>query len=306
MKLYKAQIELHSPIATLLKGDTIWGHIVWGIATHAGDADVAAFLSGCHSPEPQFVISSAFPQGMLPRPNMTEKIMTKTLTKTEYAQIKAKKKQRFIPSFLEDSIQEKGKGQAYFIKESEMHNTIDRLSLTVQDQGLFSIEAFWPNPNAFHSEKNIYDLYIASSYEEDQIMQLLEWAFENGYGADASSGKGVISVLPGLKEIQISTKTPGRFMALGPFVLGKENIPKDLLADIFVRRGKIGGGFGSSFNPFKKTVVLFDEGATFMCNEDTATVGNLITNVHSDSRICQSGFCPIVPLPLGVFNEETL
>ncbi|MBJ2356730.1 CRISPR-associated protein Csm4 [Sphaerochaeta sp. S2] len=306
MKLYKAQIELHSPIATPLKGDTIWGHIVWGIATHEGDIDVAAFLAGCHSSNPPFVISSAFPQGMLPRPILSERVVTKILTKTEYAQIKAKKKSRFIPSFLNDSIEIKGNAQPYFIKESEMHNTIDRLSLTVQDQGLFSSESMWPNPNAFMSGRIVFDLYIASDYEEDRIMQLLIWAFENGYGADASSGKGVVTVLPGLQKIQIPAKHSNRYMALGPFVLGKEKIPEDLLSNIFVRRGKIGGGFGNSFNPFKKTVILFDEGATFMCNEGTLFVGNLITDVHSDSRICQSGFCPIIPLPEGATHEETV
>ena len=44
MQLYKVSIKLKSAFVTPLKGDTIWGHIVWGIANHEGDDTVANFL----------------------------------------------------------------------------------------------------------------------------------------------------------------------------------------------------------------------------------------------------------------------
>ena len=72
MKLYKAQIELHSAISTPLKGDTKWGHLVWGLANHEGEESVAAFLQACKGPNPALVVSSAFPEGMLPRPVVHE------------------------------------------------------------------------------------------------------------------------------------------------------------------------------------------------------------------------------------------
>ena len=180
-----------------------------------------------------------------------------------------------------------------------MHNKVDRISLTVKDQGLYSTVSYWPNPAAFHAGRAVFDLYIASVFEPARLEELLTWAFENGYGADASSGKGVISVLPGIKMMELSVSQVTRYMALGPFVLDSDMIPEDLLSDIFIRRGNLGGGFGSSVNPYKKTVVLYDEGATFMCNEGTMVVGRLIENIHTDQRICQSGFCPIIPLPQG-------
>ena len=37
MQLYKVAIQLESSLVTPLKGDTIWGHVVWGIANHEGD-----------------------------------------------------------------------------------------------------------------------------------------------------------------------------------------------------------------------------------------------------------------------------
>ena len=44
MQLYKASLKLKSSLVTPLKGDTIWGHIVWGIANHEGEDAVKKFL----------------------------------------------------------------------------------------------------------------------------------------------------------------------------------------------------------------------------------------------------------------------
>ncbi len=62
MQLYKVSIKLKSAFVTPLKGDTIWGHIVWGIANHEGDDTVANFLEEEKSATPSLIVSSAFPK----------------------------------------------------------------------------------------------------------------------------------------------------------------------------------------------------------------------------------------------------
>lgn len=69
-----------------------------------------------------------------------------------------------------------------------------------------------------------------------------------------------------------------------------------MCADTFIRSGKIGGAFSSSLSPYKKTVILFDEGAIFESEEPLQFVGKLLTDIHTDKRICQSGFAPVVPI----------
>ena len=44
MELYKQTLRLESSLVTSLKGDTIWGHIAWGIAVHEGEQAITAFL----------------------------------------------------------------------------------------------------------------------------------------------------------------------------------------------------------------------------------------------------------------------
>lgn len=52
MQLYRASIKLQSALITQLKGDTIWGHIVWGIANHEGEDAVSNFLAEEKQSEP--------------------------------------------------------------------------------------------------------------------------------------------------------------------------------------------------------------------------------------------------------------
>ena len=174
-----------------------------------------------------------------------------------------------------------------FEQTQAMHNTINRFSNTVEE-GLFTTQELW-------STQKDFDLYVLSSYCEDRIKELCNWAFENGFGADSSTGKGKVSILDVCKvESKLSTN---KYVALAPFVTDFSTIkPGSLRADTFIRTGKIGGGFASSMNPYKKTVVMFEEGAVFETELPIQFIGNLITNVHSDSRICHSGFAPVIPI----------
>ena len=152
---------------------------------------------------------------------------------------------------------------------------------------MYSVEEYWAKENKF-------DIYVLSAYEKERIKELFEWAFENGYGADSSVGKGAICVLS-INEVM--PKCFGnKYMALAPFIVPDMSEIKDLRADIFVRNGKIGGAFSSYLSPWKKTVVLYDEGAIFESEKPLQYIGKLIENVHSEKKICQSGFSIVIPI----------
>lgn len=299
MQLFKATLKLLSPLATSLKGDTIWGHVVWGIANHEGDEAVEKFLDEEKSGEPSFIVSSAFPKGTICKPYPAHIARKENLSADDYAKIKKSKKQKFVPSadYFADSASEAAEAGApsAFEKVSAMHNSINRFSGTVEDGNLFAKEELW-------TENPDFDLYVLSSYPEERVKQLLGWAFENGFGADSSTGKGKISVQK-VEKARVKNHS-GKYVALAPFVLndgkfgGKNPVKEGTLnADIFVRTGKIGGAFSSFMSPFKKTVLMFDEGAVFESDEDLEFVGKLLTDVHADKRICQAGFAPVVPVP---------
>ena len=292
MELYRVILQLKSSLVTPLKGDTIWGHIVWGIANHEGDNAVADFIEECKSKEPSLIVSSAFPHGTLCRPIPHVQKREKSMTAEMYAQIKKSKKSiyaRAADFFAggKDSGEEIQLNNPFGL-HSVTHNSINRFTNEVLEGSLYSVSEIW-------SKTDLFDIYVLTSYKASRIKQLCEWAFENGYGADSSIGKGVITVL-GEPEIVNPKNKTNTYMALGPFVLSENCSIQDLRADTFVRNGKIGGVFVSSLSPWKKPVVLFNEGAVFTSREAIKFAGKLITDVHSDSRICQAGFAPVIPI----------
>jgi CRISPR-associated protein Csm4 len=300
MTLYRVTLELCSALVTPLKGDTIWGHIVWGIANHEGDGAVAEFLEQEKTDFPVLVVSSAFPSGMvcraLPEPAEREKISSKD----RYAQIKADKKKKYVPApdyFTGFDPKEAISESAFRVETVQtLHNTIDREVNTVLEGGLYSTAETWSGITDKNGLVSLWDMYVLSSLEKGRIIQLIDWAFENGYGADSSVGKGKI-IRQGEPVPVTPKKGANAYMALGPFVVPDGSGVSDLRADIFVRSGKVGGAFASVLSPYKKPVVLFDAGAVFSSAKALEYVGRLLTEMHGeDTRICQSGFAPVIPV----------
>ena len=289
MQLYKASLKLKSSLVTPLKGDTIWGHIVWGIANHEGEDAVKKFLDAEKKSEPELIVSSAFPKGTICKPFPKHEMRKLQMSKKEYAQIKKKKKEKFVSAEKYLTVSDEVYKKTFrFEQVQTMHNSINRFSGTVEEGNLFTTEEMW----ATHQD---FDLYVLSSYSKEKIKQLLDWAFENGYGADSSVGKGHIQV----EDIEpVQTKTCStKYVALAPFVTDFSVIKEDSLrANTFIRTGKIGGAYSSFMSPYKKTVILFDEGAVFESEKPIQFIGNLIEKVHADDKICQSGFAPVIPI----------
>jgi len=292
MTLYRIRFELCSSIVTPLKGDTIWGHIVWGIANHEGDEAVTKFLEQEKSDPPALVVSSAFPAGMLCLSLPPVKEDESIDDEDKYTEEKRKKKKtKYMPAedYFKDTKTPVKTIENPFKSVPVMHNTIDRSMNTVLESGLYSTEEKW------HDANIEWDFYILSSFKPERVKELVDWAFENGYGADASTGKGKINIKG--NPIPVETKIRGnKYMALGPFV-GTEKI-KNIRADIFVRSGKLGGSFASFMTPHKKPVVLFDEGAVFNCDTEIKYAGILLEKMHGTDKynICQSGFAPVIPI----------
>ena len=298
MTLYRIRFELCSALVTPLKGDTIWGHIVWGIANNEGDEAVTNFLEQEKSEPPALIVSSAFPAGMLCRALPSPMEREGSLDIEKYSEIKKNKKIKYSPAseYFIDTETTVNITENPLKSVSVMHNTIDRAMNTVLEKGLFSTEEKWPGIIRGNTYTNIeWDFYILSSFAPERVKQLVDWAFENGYGADTSTGKGKIKIKS--DPIPVKPKKQGnKYMALGPFADTKNEL-RNIRADIFVRSGKLGGFFASGLSPYKKPVALYDEGAVFDSDKPIEYAGILLEKMHGTDKynICQSGFAPVIP-----------
>ena len=68
MKQYRLRLTLLGPLGTGLTGDTLFGHLCWGIVYHAGRAALEDFLARMASAQPPLVIGDPVPAGFLPNP----------------------------------------------------------------------------------------------------------------------------------------------------------------------------------------------------------------------------------------------
>lgn len=286
MSLLRATVELRSSICTPLKGDTIWGHVACGIANHEGDEGVKAF---CNL-DPPFVVSSAFPHNMLPKPLLEPIEPEDFKTKEDYVQYKKEKKSKYITasSFLEIK-EDESIDEIKFKSMAVTHVSISRLSGTALDGMLYSVDEKWPDCD------RKMDLYISTTFEKERVLELLNWAFEFGYGADATTGKGAISVSNEILEIKQKHQYTGTYMALGPFVANGD-VLSNLRGTTFIRKGRIGGVLSTELTPYKKSIIFYDEGSTFKNDGKIEYVGAVLHNMHYNSNydICHSGLTPVI------------
>ena len=310
MKYFKIKIKVKSSLSTPIMGDTVFGHICWGIKYHEGEAELERFIKEYDDNAPPLIISNGFLSDMIPVPLLEPNLPISDVNLDDLNKIKKVKKAKYIPVSCfkseNESISEEKIGLAFkneknfethYKVNERLHNTIDRFSGQTLDEGggLFAVEEMW------YDEKHLMqDIYVVSSLSESRLKEIFTWGFENGYGADKSTGKGNIDVLE-VKSI-IFNKPNGnniRAMSLGHFVPCENDKIKNLKSDIFTKFGKLGGDYVLYKNPFKKPVVMYAEGATFSTEDDKYYVGSLLKDVHTDPNIRHHAFSPII-----FFNEE--
>lgn len=303
MNTYKARIKIHGRLLTPLRADTIFGHIAWGIARHEGAEALEAFLDTFEI-SPPLVLSSAFPAGCIPVPQLYNDLAQPS-DPNDYSQLKKIKRLRYMPAssinngnpLTRNAIVEAASSLLHGeTRVQALHNTVDRLrGGTLEEVGLFQTRETWLyriDPREGIKKPALLDIYIVSTMNVERIDTLLRWAFESGYGAKSSSGAGRVE-LQGIEVYSMPSKG-NRAIALAPFALEDPAEVEDLRADIFVRHGMLAQEFGASMNPFKKPILFFDEGSTFVPNHEKGFIGSMVREIHKDRRIRQHGFAPIL------------
>lgn len=317
MLLYKAQCRLHTPTVTPLRGDTIWGHLCWGIRNHEGEKALEDFLAGYSATSLPVVFSDALPVGFLPKPQLKPTVATAEAHeeaepspgpgKSDY---KRAKRIGFLATEAFDQtlspqaiLQLAGHGLtqdagAARRERKRTHNSINRLSGTVQPEGgLFHSAETWPE-----DREGLFEIYVASQEEQKAVEQYLTLAFADGYGADRSTGYGRVSVTQ-VEAIEWPVEG-NRMMCLGPFVSSAQ--VRDVRAETFTRFGRLGDVWAHHPNPFKRPIVMFEAGSTFSPSEKTShsatVVGRILGDVHSDARIRHLAAAPAIAIRDGGYE----
>ncbi len=320
MTLYKIKWCLKSPYGTQLQSDTIFRHIAWALVYLYGESRFAQILSGLMA-EPQMVLSSAFPPGYLPSPQIMAKIdfeLMKALYKYKpeheiaWSEFWKEFKRRSLISQADLLELEGGfdpisychmQFKSYLGSPRKVpskahppvfHNKINRLSGTTdaEEGGLFAEEVFWKN-----DERNM-ESYLSSS----EILSFQEWitVFEfisdSGYGKNKSTGRGELKV--SLEPIAAlpSAKKPNAHLLISNMV-PRDDDPTNCSYTGKAKYGKTGGTFANGISPFKYPFYMLLPGSVFYGAH--APVGRMLADIHPENKaIAQNLYAMSIPIEI--------
>lgn len=331
MKTYIARLEIKSAVATPFQSDTIFGHIAWAIRYTKSEAELENWLNNFSSSPT--LVSDGFPIDeednlLFPFPVLKatpnaelEKFIfsyfSQTPTKEDlisaYDAIKIIKKRNYIPQkVLEkyiNNLSELNLIQEYFdatyknlknppkfklsTKRYDMHNTINRLTNTVLEEGgLYSVESTYFQPNS-----KIWIAIRTNSLNENDLLNIFKFIEKNGFGKDASVGKGAVNLIDITQQDIPASSEPNAYLSLSHFIPDK-NFPMDIYYNFIVKFGKLGGSFANSMPVFKKPLIMFKPGSTILIKDKLEFNYELLQNIHPDERIRH--YACVFPLPVKI------
>lgn len=316
MALYRYRIKPLSALATPLRSDTLYGHLLWMAAQWQGPARVAELIDAFSGAKPPFRLSSAFPSGTLPKPQLPgiprghfeARFARHGELVTQLKRYKKFRKQAFVPlsswralagNLSQEALfehwlntpspsQNDEQAASFSAKAHQPHNSIDRRTGSVlAEGGLFFTPATWYGP------QSLLDLYVESD-DIDLFETLMGYLAQVGYGADCNVGKGQFSFERDT-DFDAATLTGQGDHRLCLSVCAAEDTSafRGYWAP-FVKHGRAWNATRQT-HPFKKPFLAFAEGSVFSAMPES---GYVLRNIHSDARIVQVTWPLTIPVTL--------
>ena len=331
--LYRYRLKPLSSLITPVMSDTMFGHFCWAIRYQDSEESLERFLKKYDADSPAPVLfSSAFLSGYIPRPTLpplsreqaqefvkkhfgTDKAsifegLTKIKSWGKLRSIKINHWKALKDSYNDEMLYDlllnedtSDDGKKDIVLELSAHNMISRETGSVPSEGggLFTREKIWYDLDI------LLDLYVLIN---DATMKavvdnfLTQYLPQNGFGADKSLGMGVLDISRdenfNSDDFEVSSANALMSLSLSAF---PDMVSYRAFYRLKAKFGKLGGDFsvtsptGGDTKPFKKPVLMYEEGAVFIGNHSLDTVP-LLSDVHSDARIRHCGIPVTVPLTI--------
>jgi CRISPR-associated protein Csm4 len=296
MQDHKIRIKLTSPTGTPWQSDTIFGHLCWQVARGVLGIGVEEFLSPFMAGEPPFVLSDAFPAGLLPRPLLGEKTDVAG-TPDEYAAKKLWRKAAFysIDDFLLVCRGAEPRGQPYadpWLAATVPHASLSRVTGTTAEPG-----GFFESESAFMHDPAELDLYVRSvDGWSEKVMDLLSAVSRVGFGRDKSVGLGafVVEGMESFNGFQVFNGADG-FVSISSMVPSASD-PAIARYRLRLKKGKLGEEWIQP-NPFKRPLLEMEPGAVFRTGSTIKSFYGRLVRGLSPARpeVVQNCFALAVP-----------
>lgn len=338
MRRYEITLKPKSAFGTALKGDSLFGQFCWQVAYDPGLVSGGIQELTRHYPSKPFaVFSSAFPkmngdktEYFFPRPayiKADDDVTDRTSRKKALIDRKNMRACRWMAStkgesldalngeFLNDadmlkrflnklptvrkSVFASVEAGGILTRFSQPHNSINRLTGST-GQGTF---APFSKENLFYipgTELALFVLVDDDMTDIDRVVKGMERIGSAGFGRDASTGLGRFDIL-GFEDWELpAVKDSDGMFTLGPVVPPKQEF-QNVFFSPFVRFGKHGDRLATGVNPFKKPIIMADEGAVFKPADPTLLavpwIGTAVTDIsYVEPETVAQGYAPWLPV----------
>ena len=304
MKLYRIKLHQLSPSRTPWHSDTLFGQLCWQVALLDGEGAVGEFIQRFRK-DPPFVLSDAFPEGLLPRPLAPWLGSGMAENPQDYARLKKQRKARYLTieqffnvrmgAELPHDADPPGGG---WVQQQMLHAAMDRNTFTTGEGGqLYQTTGSLAHSKVEADNTGLLDLYARATNEGiDELIGLLKLLAMVGHGKDKSVGSGHFNVL-GHEPLPEWDDLPGAdgFVSLSSYVPADDD-PTEGYWKIRVKKGMIGEhlGFG---NPFKRPLIQFEPGAVFKTSDPKPWYGRIVDGVATQHPEVVQG-CQCVAITL--------
>ncbi len=305
---YRVRLRIRSPLGTPLVADTLFGHLCWGIAYHEGPDAVQAFIKETCGDRPPLVISDPLPADHWPMPVLPPAAEAERAADAradppsrlaDHDRNRAIQRRAWVPATVWERVAGRLDGPTLLRALAECasppppeplaaavaHNAINRFSgHTLDEHGLFHARQWYMPPDA------VYEVWARTTWDPDRLRSVFEWGLVGGYGRDASTGLGQITV----QDVEPATlppkavDRPNALVTLGACVPDISD-PTEGLWTVDVRHGRLGGAWAVGHDEetsaaFKYPVVFLARGTLLLTDEYRLTVGRVVSDVHPTRR----------------------
>lgn len=269
MRSYRIALTPKSPWATPWHADTIFGCLCWAYREVAGPKGLETWLERYEHRDPPFVVSNAFPAGLLPFPlaamvkkdQPDQKVKAVWTSETEFR------------SWAKGETKELVAAVSPFMEYAMAHAAIGRTTNRADEGQLYEIDReYWKT--GYAGEKTL-DLYVKAGDEDwDGVwaaLQLLAW---KGFGRKGGSGFGEFTLgEPVCCEWLDAKEAMTGFVGLSHWIPAAQD-PVDGVWNLHVSNPKFQGNMVRQFA--KGTLTFLKAGAVFHVDELRSWYGRTI------------------------------
>ncbi|MBM7865797.1 hypothetical protein GTO89_03200 [Heliobacterium gestii] len=304
MRTYVARLMPESSVISPWHSDTLFGQICWMIRLCESEAVLNDFLDEYRAGTAPFVISSGFPNDLLPKPMLwMRQPSTGDVSKKEgITQAREGKRLRAIEFLNETEFLRVIRGEAIdHLSDSKVpgkamevfHNQINRLTDTTAGSG-----QLYSRDETFYEKESDISIYL--KINETWVAPLKRWLEllgQTGFGKRRSVGKGFFR----LKEFEPYDKfdnvpNPNAVIYLSNCVPATDD-PVDGRYRLAQKYGKLGNAYAACDNPFKHPFIYLQPGAAFRISGVVKPYyGRMIANIApAKKEVVQYGLAFAVP-----------